>query len=448
MQRSQNDVIAAIATPPGRGGIGIVRISGPALIPFYRAITRSEERDPVARHAHVANFCAASGIAIDAGLALFFPAPHSFTGEDVVELHGHGGPVVMQLLLQRCLELGARAAEPGEFTRRAYLNGRIDLAQAESVADLIDAATAAAARSAMRSLSGEFSGRVNAMVDELTALRALTEATLDFPEEEVDFLRAAAADTRLQQLRDALAEVLATAKQGALLRDGVRVVITGAPNVGKSSIINMLSKKEVAIVTAIPGTTRDAIRQEIQLDGVPVHVVDTAGLRATADEVERLGIERTKQEAALADVLIDVVDASQKTGNPMALAADPGARRIRVRNKIDLVAEKPSLERRAEDWQVALSAKTGTGVELLRQAILEAAGWQGADEGLFLARQRHLSALRTAQGHLERAAGLSHALELFAEELRQAQDALGDVTGRVTPDALLGQIFSRFCIGK
>jgi tRNA modification GTPase len=449
MQRSQNEVIAAIATPPGRGGIGIVRISGPALISFYRAITRSEERDPVARHAHIASFYAAAGTAIDTGLALFFPAPHSFTGEDVVELHGHGGPVVMQMLLQRCLELGVRTAEPGEFTRRAFLNNRIDLAQAESVADLIDAATAAAARSAMRSLSGEFSERVNAMVSELTELRALTEATLDFPEEEMDFLRAASADARVQQVRAALAEVLATARQGALLRDGVRVVITGAPNVGKSSIINKLSKKDVAIVTAIPGTTRDAIRQEIQLEGVPVHIVDTAGLRPTVDEVEQLGIERTKQEAAQADVLMEVIDASDQTpANPVVLEVAPGVRRIRVRNKIDLLAEKPSLERRESGWEVALSAKTGIGVDLLGKAILEAAGWQGADEGLFLARERHVHALQAAAGHLERAAGLSQALELFAEELRQAQVALSEITGAVTPDALLGQIFSRFCIGK
>lgn len=439
------DIIAAIATPPGRGGIGIVRVSGPALGPLHAALTG---RAPEARRIRVARFLAADGSTIDEGLALYFAAPHSFTGEDVIELQGHGGPVVMQLLLQRCLELGARPAGPGEFTQRAFLNSKLDLAQAEGVADLIDATTAAAARSAMRSLSGEFSVTINALVLELTELRALTEATLDFPDEEVDFLQAAGAMARLEGVRARLSQVLASARRGALLREGVKVVIAGAPNVGKSSIINRLSGTDVAIVTAIPGTTRDAIRQDIQLAGVPLHLVDTAGLRATEDVVEKLGIARTERELAQAGVVVEVLDATAMEGTPSLTGPDDRAPRIRVRNKIDLTAESPTLRRDGQTWDVALSAKTGAGMALLEQAILEAAGWEGAEEGLFLARERHLQALQAAAGHLERAPGLAGRLELFAEELRLAQEHLGRITGRVTPDELLGQIFSRFCIGK
>lgn len=439
------DIIAAIATPPGRGGIGIVRVSGPVLGPLHAALTG---RAPEARRIHVARFLAADGSTIDEGVALYFAAPHSFTGEDVIELQGHGGPVVMQLLLQRCLELGARPAGPGEFTQRAFLNGKLDLAQAEGVADLIDATTAAAARSAMRSLSGEFSVTINALVLELTELRALTEATLDFPDEEVDFLQAAGAMARLEGVRARLSQVLASARRGALLRDGVKVVIAGAPNVGKSSIINRLSGSEVAIVTAIPGTTRDAIRQDIELAGVPLHLVDTAGLRATEDLVEKLGIARTERELAQAGVVVEVLDATVVEGTSAVTGPDDRAPRVRVRNKIDLTAESPTLRRDGQTWDVALSAKTGAGMALLEQAILEAAGWEGAEEGLFLARERHLQALQAAAGHLERAPGLAGRLELFAEELRLAQEHLGRITGRVTPDELLGQIFSRFCIGK
>ncbi len=437
------DLIAAIATPPGRGGIGIVRVSGPALAPFYATLTAHA---PHARRVSVVRFLASDGSTIDEGLALYFAAPHSFTGEDVVELQGHGGPVVMQLLLQRCLELGARPAAPGEFTQRAYLNGKLDLAQAEAVADLIDAASVAAARSAMRSLSGEFSEAVEALIAALTELRALTEATLDFPEEEVDFLQATVAGARLEAVRSRLAHVLASARRGALLREGVKVVIAGAPNVGKSSIINRLSGSEVAIVTAIPGTTRDAIRQDIQLAGVPLHLVDTAGLRPTEDVVEKLGIARTERELAQAGVVMEVVEASA-AGVPL-IGLATGVPHIRVRNKIDLTAEAPTLSRTGQMWEIALSAKTGAGMALLEQAILEAAGWEGAEEGLFLARERHLKALQAAAGHLEQAATLAGALELFAEELRLAQEQLGQITGRVTADQLLGQIFSRFCIGK
>ena len=440
------DIIAAIATPPGRGGIGIVRVSGPTLAPLYFALTG---RPPRPRHLNLARFLAGDGSMIDEGLALYFAGPQSFTGEDVIELQGHGGPVVMQLLLQRCLELGARPASPGEFTQRAFLNGKIDLAQAEGVADLIDAATAAAARSAVRSLSGEFSGTVNTLVMALIELRAVTEATLDFPDDEVDFLQAADARARLDDVRSRLALVLVSARRGALLRDGIKVVIAGATNVGKSSIINVLAGADVAIVTAIPGTTRDAIRQDIQLEGVPLHLVDTAGLRATDDAVEKLGIERTQRELAQADVVLEVVDAAHPASDfaAMRLGANAAAR-IRVRNKIDLTGEPPFCSRSGAHWEVALSALTGAGMQHLRQAILEAAGWEGPEEGLFLARERHLQALQSAAGHLERAVECSGALELFAEELRLAQEQLGRITGRVTPDELLGQIFSRFCIGK
>ncbi|MGH8616441.1 MAG: tRNA uridine-5-carboxymethylaminomethyl(34) synthesis GTPase MnmE [Burkholderiales bacterium] len=438
------DIIAAIATPPGRGGIGIVRVSGPALTTFYTELTG---RAPRARRADIARFLADDGATLDEGIALFFAGPQSFTGEDVIELQGHGGPVVLQLLLQRCLALGARPAAPGEFTQRAFLNGKLDLAQAEGVADLIDAATAAAARSAMRSLSGEFSATVDALVTALTELRALTEATLDFPDEEVDFLQAAGAHARLDSVRSRLDQVLVSARRGALLRDGIKVVIAGAPNVGKSSIINKLSGHDVAIVTAVPGTTRDAIRQDIQLAGVPLHLVDTAGLRATDDLVEQLGIARTRHELAQADIVVEVVDATHPTPGAEYLGESPAAR-ITVRNKIDLTGEAPVSRRSGAHWTVALSAMTGVGMDLLGQAILAAAGWEGAEEGLFLARERHLQALQAAASHLERATERTGALELFAEELRLAQEELGSITGRVTPDELLGQIFSRFCIGK
>lgn len=443
-----NDTIAAIATAPGRGGIGVIRISGPQLGPFAAAIVGT---NPTPRHAHYARFTDASGTAIDSGLALYFPGPASFTGEDVLELQGHGGPVVLNLLLRRCLELGARLAEPGEFTRRAFLNGKLDLAQAESVVDLIDAGSEAAARSALRSLQGAFSREIQTLVDALIHLRMLMEATLDFPEEDIDFLQAADAMGQLQRIRDQLARVQATARQGSLLREGMHVVLIGQPNVGKSSLMNCLAGQEVAIVTEIAGTTRDTVRELIQIDGVPVHIIDTAGLRPTDDLVEKIGIERTWQAVARADLALLLIDSRHGVGAQEAdiLQRLPaGLPVVQVFNKIDLSSDSPGLGERDGQETVFLSAKSGAGIDALRRRLLDAVGWQGESEGLFLARERHLDAIRRAASALQQAADNYPAIELIAEELRLAQGALSEITGEFTPDDLLGVIFSRFCIGK
>jgi tRNA modification GTPase len=445
---SPADTIAAIATAPGRAGIGVVRVSGPRL---ERLATGLLGRPPQPRLATRATFRDAAGAAIDDGLALYFPAPHSYTGEDVLELQGHGGPVVLQMVLRRCLELGARLAEPGEFTRRAFLNDKLDLAQAEAVADVIEAATETAARGAVRSLQGEFSRTVHALVDEVIELRALVEATLDFPEEEVDPLDRADARGRLERLRAALARTLDRAQQGSLLRTGLHVVIAGQPNVGKSSLLNRLAGEELAIVTPIPGTTRDTIRQAIQLEGVPLHLVDTAGLRDTTDEVERLGIARTWSEIEQADLLLLIVDAAAGVTAPdEAIVARLPARlpRVVVHNKIDLIGEAPRVVPNAGATAVHLSAKTGAGVDLLRAHLLERAGWHPAEESPFIARERHLVCLRRAAERLDAASAQAQAAELLAEELRLAQGELNAITGEFTADDLLGEIFARFCIGK
>ncbi|WP_296753806.1 tRNA uridine-5-carboxymethylaminomethyl(34) synthesis GTPase MnmE [Thiobacillus sp.] len=437
------DLIAAIATAPGRGGVGVVRVSGAEVASLAAAVLG---RVPEARHATFARFVDGGGGVIDEGIALYFAAPHSFTGEHVLELQGHGGPAVLDLILQRCIELGARLAGPGEFTRRAYLNGKLDLAQAEAVADLIDAASAEAARSAMRSLSGAFSARIAELVEALIRLRMLVEATLDFPEEEIDFLQQADAFGRLDRIDASLAAVRAQAKQGALLREGVTVVLIGQPNVGKSSLLNQLAGFEAAIVTDIAGTTRDTVREAIQIRGVPLHIVDTAGLRDTDDPLEQLGIARTWAAVAKADVALLLVDAAHGLGEREAaiLARLPEVARLTIHNKIDVSAEAP----RAADDEVWLSAKTGAGVELLRGKLLEAAGWQSAGEGAFMARARHLDALARGAAHLTAARQAATQLELLAEELRLAQAALSDITGEFTADDLLGEIFSKFCIGK
>jgi tRNA modification GTPase len=432
------DTIAAIATPPGRGGIGIVRLSGSA-VPQIAALVLGKLPQP--RQATSASFRDASGAAVDEGIALYFPAPHSYTGEPVLELQGHGGPVVMQALLAACLDAGARLAEPGEFTRRAFLEGKLDLAQAEAVADLIDAASREAARSALRSLRGEFSTAIKELQARLVELRALTEAMLDFPEEEVDTLHRGDAAARLAAVRRALDDVLAKSRQGSLLRSGVHVVLAGRPNVGKSSLLNRLAGEERAIVTPIPGTTRDALREPIQIEGVPLIVVDTAGLRTSSGVVERLGIERTQRELERADVVIAVFEAPRGKDDLENLPAD--AARIEVYNKVDLA---PGFVPPA--GALAVSAKTGEGVERLRKAILEAAGWSSAGESVFLARERHLRALERARGHLEAAARETQRWEFFAEELRLAHTALGTITGEFSADDLLGEIFARFCIGK
>ena len=443
-----DDPIAAIATAPGRGGIGVVRVSGRSLVPLALALLG---KVPAARRAIRAAFLDARGAAIDDGLALYFPAPHSYTGEEVLELQGHGGPVVMQMLLKRCLELGARLAEPGEFTRRAFLNDKLDLAQAESVADLIEAASDSAARCALRSLRGEFSAAVEALVRQLIELRMLVEATLDFPEEEVDPLDRADAKGRHARLLQAIETALAKSRQGSLLRTGLQVVLAGQPNVGKSSLLNRLAGEELAIVTAIPGTTRDSVRQAIQIDGVPLNIVDTAGLRDTQDEVERLGIARTWSEIGRADVVLLLVDArTGVTKQDLELVAriPQGVKRVFVHNKTDLAGTAARLEQTQAGASIHLSAKTGAGMDLLRTELLAVAGWQQGAEDLFMARERHLVALRRAAEHVAGAGEQFSRPELFAEELRQAQEQLNSITGEFAADDLLGEIFSRFCIGK
>jgi tRNA modification GTPase len=448
------DPIAAVATAPGRGAVGIVRVSGRGLAALAQAITG---RELTPRLAHYGPLRDAQGAAIDQGLALFFPAPHSYTGEDVLELQAHGGPVVLQLLLARCLELGAphlRIAQPGEFTLRAFLNGKLDLAQAEAVADLIDANTEAAARSASRSLAGALSREVEALAQRLIGLRTLVEATLDFPEEEIDFLQKADATGRLASVAADLERVLDRTRQGALLSEGMTVVLAGQPNVGKSSLLNALAGAELAIVTAVPGTTRDKIGQTIQIEGVPVHVIDTAGLRESQDEVELLGIARSWREIDNADAVIflhDLTRAGQADYDAgeravQARLGDP-ARLLHVFNKSD------ASNAAARAAGLRISALTGAGLPELRRALLERAGWHASPQGdVFIARTRHVQALRRTQEHVAAAQALAAradaALDLLAEELRLAHHALGEITGRWTADALLGEIFGRFCIGK
>ena len=442
------DIIAAIATAPGRSGIGVVRISGPELNILIEAIV-GQALPP--RRAVRARFRDREGGTIDEGIAIYFAAPHSYTGEDVLELHGHGGPVVMQLMLKRCLETGARVAEPGEFTKRAFLNDKLDLAQAESVADLIDATTAEAARCAVRSLQGEFSERIHDLVGALTELRIWVEASLDFPEEDLDFLAQPTAESKLEQVRSRLATVLETSRRGRLLRDGVHIVLAGQPNVGKSSLLNRLAGEDLAIVTEIPGTTRDAIRETIDLGGIPAHIIDTAGLRDSADPVERIGIARTWTAIENADLVVLLIDST--CGETAADRAILGRLprhlpRFRVMNKIDLLPRAAGVEAVDGATVVWLSAKSGAGVEGLRQTLLDAVGWHQPGEELFMARERHLEALERARSHVLAAGKHGRELELLAEDLRLAQDALSTITGEFTTDDLLGQIFSRFCIGK
>jgi tRNA modification GTPase len=443
------DTIAAIATAPGRGGIGIVRVSGPLAGAIARGVTGLI---PEPRRARFCRFAGEGGALLDEGIALFFPGPHSYTGEDVLELQGHGGPVVLRELVRRCTALGARLAEPGEFTRRAFLNERLDLAQAEGVADLIDAASAEAARGAARSLTGEFSARVDAIVAALTHLRLHVEACIDFPEEEIDPADRAAQGAALASIRADLARLLDEAAQGAVLREGLAVVLVGRPNVGKSSLLNRLAGEDVAIVTPVAGTTRDYVRATILLEGVPIHLIDTAGLRESGDEVERIGIARTWEAIAKAGAAMLITDAAQSEREEESRILErmpPGLPLARVTNKIDLAGLAPGREAKGAGVHIRLSAKSGEGVAALRAWLLEVAGWRPSAEGVFLARERHLSALREARQQLAAAAEKdSQAFELFAEDLRVAQHALGSITGQVTPDELLGQIFSRFCIGK
>jgi tRNA modification GTPase len=434
------ETIAAVATAAGRGGIGVVRVSGPKVAAIAQAVIG---RLPEPRRAVHCFFRDAHDEPVDEGIVLYFKAPHSYTGEDVLELQGHGGPVVMHAVLEAVLDAGARLAGPGEFTQRAFFNERLDLAQAEAVSDLIDAASREAARSALRSLGGDFSAVIAGLVAGLTELRALTEAMLDFPDEEVDLLHRDDASRRLAQLHAALDDVVAKSRQGSLLRTGIHAVLAGLPNVGKSSLLNRLAGVERAIVTAVPGTTRDALREAIQIDGVPIIVVDTAGLGESQDEVERLGMERTRREMEHADVLLVILEAG-KLEAPQGPLPE-AAMRLTVVNKIDLV---PGAVAGRRGNEIHVSAKTGAGIDALRAAVLEAAGWTSRGETVFLARERHLRALGTARVHLEAAAAQVVRWDLFAEELRLAQEALGEIAGRVSADDLLGEIFSRFCIGK
>jgi|KBSMisStandDraft_5_1062788.scaffolds.fasta_scaffold04707_8 tRNA modification GTPase len=457
------DTIAAIATPPGRGGIGVIRVSGGGVGPIIAGIVG---KTLVPRVAVRARFVGADGEALDEGLALHFPAPRSYTGEEMLELQGHGGPAVLRLILARCTELGARLARPGEFTQRAFLNGKLDLAQAESVADLIDAATTTAVRAAARSLSGAFSTEIRALSEALIELRMFVEATLDFPEEDVEFLRAADVRGRIEAIAVQISGVLARAKQGALLREGLAVVLVGRPNVGKSSLLNQLAGDDVAIVTPIAGTTRDAVTSPIEIHGIPLTIIDTAGLRPTDDPIEAMGIERTWSAVAKADVALVLVDAA--AGGNVAeddaaiLDALPAALpRLVIHNKIDLAdlpagvdSRRPGEGARAAQAErhVFLSAKTGAGVDLLQQEILALADVHEDMEDTFLARERHLDALRVASAHLASArahfAAEKPPHELVAEDLRGAHTALAAITGEFTSDDLLGVIFSRFCIGK
>ena len=447
---NHGDTIAAIATPPGRGGIGVVRVSGPAT----RAIAETLlGKLPAPRVATFARFRAADGAPIDAGLALYFSAPRSYTGEDVLELHGHGGPVVLDMLLARALGLGARQARPGEFTERAFLNGKLDLAQAEAVADLIDAGSQTAARAALRSLDGEFSRRVQALTEQLIRLRLHVEAAIDFPEEEIDFLADEKISTGIAALENSLVQLLVSAQQGQLLHDGMVVVLAGRPNVGKSSLLNALSATDAAIVSDIPGTTRDVLREFIQLDGMPLHVVDTAGLRAARDDIEAEGVRRAQREMARADRILLITDDTRPSADgdaELTQQLPPNLPCTRVRNKIDLTGRAPGTTENDGIIEIALSAKTGAGLELLRQHLKTCMGFQPAGEGTFMARRRHLDALRRAQAHVAAAhpRARERAGELLAEELRLAQQALSEITGAFTPDDLLGRIFASFCIGK
>jgi len=450
------DTIAAIATAPGRGGVGIVRVSGARAKAM--AITLSG-REPTPRHAHYGPFHADDGEVLDEGLLLFFPGPNSFTGEDVLELQGHGGPVVLDMLLKRCVELGARLARPGEFSERAFLNDKLDLAQAEAIADLIEASSVQAARNAVRSLQGEFSRRVHQLTERLIQLRIYVEAAIDFPEEEIDFLADGHVLQMLEEVRAELREVLREAGQGALLREGMTVVIAGLPNAGKSSLLNALAGREAAIVTDIAGTTRDVLREHIHIDGMPLHVVDTAGLRDTQDQVEKIGVERAIEAIRNADRVLLVVDANAaESADPLAawpelLADKPDpAKTTLIRNKADLTGEPVCLSSDADGHvTLALSAKSGTGLETLRQHLKDCMGYQQTTESSFSARRRHLDALSQARSYLDHGHAqltLAGAGELLAEDLRLAQRALGEITGTFSSDDLLGRIFSSFCIGK
>jgi tRNA modification GTPase len=447
---SSPDTIAAIASAPGRGAVGVIRVSGPDVPRIAQEILGFL---PMPRLAQVSNFRSSSGEPLDRGLALYFPAPASYTGEHVLELQGHGGALIVDLLLQRLLDMGCRMARPGEFSERAFLNGKIDIAQAEAIADLIDAGTTAAARAAVRSMQGEFSARINALQVQITELRTLVEAAIDFPDEELEFLPGSVLGRSVANILISFESITAAARQGALLREGLNIVIAGRPNAGKSSLLNNLVGDEIAIVTDQPGTTRDVLRQHVHLDGLPLNLIDTAGLRATVDVVEAEGVRRALNELDRADRVLYILDAA---GPPLDWRAElqelpPGVPVTLVFNKIDLSGAAPRADESLDPPQVFLSAKTGEGVALLREHLKTRAGYESGESGALSARRRHLDALRRAKACVEQAAQTlteTRAFELFAEELRRAQLALGEITGEFTSDDLLGEIFSSFCIGK
>ncbi len=455
MLSTQQDTIAAQATPPGRGGVGIIRLSGPQALSIAEQLLGF---CPKPRYAHYTPFLGEGTQVLDQGIALYFPNPHSFTGEDVVELQGHGGPVIIDLLLQRCITLGARLARPGEFSERAFLNDKLDLAQAEAIADLIDSSSEQAARCALRSLQGAFSERVHALVEALIQLRIYVEAAIDFPEEEIDFLADGKVQNDLDQILQQLGEVRQEARQGSLLREGMNVVIAGRPNAGKSSLLNALAGRETAIVTDIEGTTRDVLREHIHIDGMPLHIIDTAGLRDAPDAVERIGIDRAWEEIRKADRILMMVDSTRSaTTDPAELwpeladHLDDFSHVTLIRNKADLSDEPIGLEQQGEYTLIRLSAKGGEGVDQLRQHLKEVMGFSSTTEGGFMARRRHIDALERARELLDTGAEqlqLHGAGELLAEDLRQAQQVLSEITGEFTSDDLLGRIFSSFCIGK
>ncbi len=445
------DTIAAIATAPGRGAVGVIRVSGPAAPAVAQRLLG---KLPAPRQATLARFSDVDGATLDQGLAIYFPAPGSFTGEHVLELQGHGGGLVLDLVLKRVLQLGCRVARAGEFSERAYLNGKMDIAQAEAVADLINATTAAGARAAVRSMQGEFSAQVHALQSQLTELRIYVEAAIDFPDEELDFLPAEGLGLRLERIFMAFDAITAAARHGALLREGINVVLAGKPNAGKSSLLNRLAGEDVAIVAAAPGTTRDLLRRQINLDGMPVNLVDTAGLRSTLDEIEAEGVRRATAEIARADHVLYLLDASTPSAEPLAqlpFGLPSGLPFTLVFTKIDLTGQPPHRGPVSDPPQLYLSAHTGQGLDLLREHLKGIAGFQPSDAGAFTARRRHLDALGRARVSMQTAANVlksSRAFELFADDLRMAQTSLSEITGEVTSDDLLGEIFSSFCVGK
>jgi tRNA modification GTPase len=450
---SSPDTIAAIASAPGRGAVGVVRVSGPDVPRIANLMLSSM---PAPRRAQVSNFLGSDGEPIDRGLALYFPAPASYTGEHVLELQGHGGALVGDLLLKRLLELGCRMARPGEFSERAFLNGKIDIAQAEAIADLIDAGTTAAARAAVRSMQGEFSAHINALQVQITELRTLVEAAIDFPDEELEFLPGSVLGRRIGKILAGFESITAAARQGALLREGLNVVIAGKPNSGKSSLLNALVGDDIAIVTDQPGTTRDVLRQHLHLDGLPLNLIDTAGLRTTADVIEAEGVRRALNELDRADRVLYILDAAAGAGEPHDLSAElkelpHGVPVTLIFNKIDLTGAAPSVDESSTPPRVFLSAKTGAGLTLLRAHLKTRAGYQSGESGALSARRRHLDALARAKSCVVQAVETltaARAFELFAEDLRRSQLALSEITGEFTSDDLLGEIFSSFCIGK